>query len=53
MKTVYKAAPAVLFINIVLGVYIYRVIQDPANYVILKNEPVRKRIIVTEQKKNE
>jgi hypothetical protein len=41
MKTVYKVIPAVLFINIVMGVYIYRAIRDPANYEILKNEPIR------------
>lgn len=32
MKTVYKVIPAVLLINVVMGVYIYRAIKDPANY---------------------
>ena len=32
MKTVYRVVPALFFINIVLGVYIYRVIRDPINY---------------------
>lgn len=41
MKTVYKAGPAVFFINLVMAVYIYRAIRDPANYEILKNEPIR------------
>lgn len=36
MKTVYQAAPAILFINIVIGVYIYRVVKDPANYAVLR-----------------
>ena len=40
-KSFYKALPAVFFINLVIGVYIYRVIMDPANYEILKNEPIR------------
>ena len=32
MKTVYKVVPAILFINLVMAVYIYRAIRDPANY---------------------
>ena len=32
MNTVYKVVPAVLFINFVMALYIYRTIRDPANY---------------------
>lgn len=32
MKTVYTVVPAVIFINIVMGIYVYKVIKDPENY---------------------
>ena len=32
MKIVYVVAPAVIFMNIVMGVYIYKAVKDPENY---------------------
>lgn len=29
---IFAVGPAVLFINVVIGVYIYKVIKDPHNY---------------------
>ena len=31
-KTAYSVVPSVVFINVVIGVYIYRVVTDPENY---------------------
>lgn len=31
-KTAYTVVPSLVLINIVIGVYIYRVIKDPENY---------------------
>ena len=31
-KVAYSVIPGVLFMNVVIGVYIYRVVKDPENY---------------------
>ena len=31
-KTAYTVVPSVVFINIVMGIYIYKAIKDPENY---------------------
>lgn len=38
-KVIIAIAPSVVFINVVMGVYVYRAIKDPENY--QRDEPVR------------
>ena len=53
-KTMLKVLPAVLVINIVIGVYVVRAIRDPENYVVYgPAERRREREVEVEGRKRE
>ncbi len=43
-KTILMAAPAVIFMNIVMGIYVYNSTKDPTNYSSKKIEADQKKL---------